>query len=406
MSKAKLLLCHNYYQEAGGESIVFDNELQGLEARGHAVVTYTRDNAEIQEMGALAKASLVSSAYFSPRTRRELTRLVERERPDAAVIQNVFPLISPSAYTTLHRLGVPVIQAVYNYRLVCPAGQLYSRGEICERGVGGNYLHCVAPRCYRDSAALSAWDASILGLHRALASFVDCIDVFMVPDEFLGRKLVQGGIPAGKVRRNVNPLFVHRYRPAADHDGSVLFVGRLVPQKGVRTLLRALRLLRSPGRLRIVGQGEMETEVRSALAAPELAGRVELLGPQWGGALDDLMAKAAAVVIPSEWYDNLPHVLCQAGALGKPVIASRIDGIAEHVQEAVNGFLFPLRDAEAFAGLIERVLALPPADYAALSRRCRAHAEQTFDFDVHYRTLSGILEGLGGRAARRVGEIH
>jgi len=64
MSKAKLLLCHNYYQEAGGESIVFDNELQGLAARGHAVVTYTRDNSEIEEMGALAKASLV------PRTSR------------------------------------------------------------------------------------------------------------------------------------------------------------------------------------------------------------------------------------------------------------------------------------------------------------------------------------------------
>jgi glycosyltransferase involved in cell wall biosynthesis len=394
MPKAKLLLCHNYYQEAGGESIVFDNERQGLEARGHRVVTYTRDNAEIEDMGALAKASLVSSAYFSPRTRRELTLLVEREHPDAAVVQNVFPLISPSAYTTLHRLRVPVIQAVYNYRLVCPAGQLYSRGEICERCVGGNYLHCVARRCYRDSAALSAWYASILGLHRALASFVDGIDVFMVPDEFLGRKLVQGGIPAGKVRRNVNPLFVHRYRAAPDHDGSVLFVGRLVPQKGVRTLLRAMRLLRSPGRLRIVGQGEMEAEVRSALAAPELAGRVELLGPQWGGALEALMAKAAAVVVPSEWYDNLPQVLCQAGALGKPVLASRIDGVAEHVQEAVNGFLFPVRDAEALCGLIERVLALPPADYAALSRRCRAHAEKTFDFDVHYRTLSGILEGL------------
>jgi glycosyltransferase involved in cell wall biosynthesis len=397
MSKAKLLLCHNYYQEAGGESIVFDNERRGLEARGHAVVTYTRDNSEIAEMGALAKASLLPSAYFSSRTRREITRLVERERPDAAVVQNVFPLISPSAYTTLHGLGVPVIQAVYNYRLVCPAGQLYSRGEICERCVGGNYLHCVARRCYRDSAALSAWYASILGLHRALDSFVECIDVFMVPDEFLGRKLVQGGIPAEKVRRNVNPLFVRHHRPAPDHNGSVLFVGRLVPQKGVRTLLRAMRLRRPPGRLLLVGQGEMEAEVRSALAAPELAGRVELLGARWGEDLEGLMAKAAAVVIPSEWYDNLPHVLCQAGALGKPVIASRIDGIAEHVQEGTNGFLFPVRDAEALAELIERVLALAPADYAALSRRCRAHAEEAFDFDVHYRTLVGILYGLAGR---------
>jgi glycosyltransferase involved in cell wall biosynthesis len=396
MSKAKLLLCHNYYQEAGGESVVFDNERRGLEERGHAVVTYTRDNAEITSLGPLGKAALVPAAYYSSRTRRELTRLVERERPAAAIVQNVFPLISPSAYTTLHGLGVPVVQAVYNYRLICPAGQLYSRGEICERCVGGNYLHCVARRCYRDSAAQSAWYASILGLHRALSSFAQCIDVFMVPDEFLGRKLVEGGIPAGKIRRNVNPLFVRQHRPAADHDGSVLFAGRLVPQKGVRTLLQAMALVRGPGRLRIVGQGEMEAEVRAALARPELAGRVDLAGPRWGEEMEGLMAKAAAVVVPSEWYDNLPQVVGQAGALGKPVLATRIDGLAEAVVDGTSGFLFPFRDATALAGLIDRVLALAPADYAALSRSSRAHAERTFDFDVHYRVLGGILEGLGG----------
>jgi glycosyltransferase involved in cell wall biosynthesis len=398
MPKARLLLCHNYYQEAGGESIVFETERQGLEERGHAVVTYTRDNAEIAQMGALATVSVLTSAYFSPRTRRDLTRLVEKARPDAAIVQNVFPLISPSAYTTLHALGVPVIQAVYNYRFVCPAGQLYSRGEICERCVGGNYLHCVVRRCYRDSAALSAWYASILGLHRALASFVECIDVFMVPDDFLGRKLVEGGIPAGKIRRNVNPLFVRRHTPTPAHDGSVLFVGRLVPQKGVRTLLRAMSFVRSPARLRIVGQGEMETEVRSAIATPEVAGRAELLGPRWGEELEGLMAKAAVVVVPSEWYDNLPQVLCQAGALGKPVIATRIDGIAEHVREGTSGFLFPIRDAPALAGLIDRVLSLSESDYAALSRSCRSHAEQTFDFDVHYRALDDIVEQLVHRS--------
>jgi glycosyltransferase involved in cell wall biosynthesis len=404
MSKSKLLLCHNYYQQAGGESVVFDTERRGLEAQGHPVITYTRDNSEIEEMNGLEKAALVASGYFSLRTRRDLAGLVARERPAAAIVQNVFPLISPSAYTTLHALGVPVIQAVYNYRLVCPAGELYSRGEICERCVGGNYLHCVARRCYRDSAAQSAWYASILGLHRAAASFTRCIDVFMVPDEFLGAKLVAGGVPAGKIRRNVNPMFLPPAPPAPHHDGWLLFVGRFVPQKGVRTLLRAMALMRGPGRLRLVGQGELEPEVRAAVTSPPLAGRVELIGPRWGEELDELMSGAAAVVVPSEWYDNLPHVVCQAGALGKPVVASRIDGIPEHVREDVSGFLFPPGDAEALARSMERVLALSPADYAALSRRCRAHAEQAFDFDVHYRTLRGILDGLGGpRAGQEVG---
>jgi glycosyltransferase involved in cell wall biosynthesis len=225
----------------------------------------------------------------------------------------------------------------------------------------------------------------------------------MVPDEFLGAKLVAGGVPAGKIRRNVNPMFLPPAPPAPHHDGWLLFVGRFVPQKGVRTLLRAMALMRGPGRLRLVGQGELEPEVRSAVTSPPLAGRVELVGPRWGAELDELMAGAAAVVVPSEWYDNLPHVVCQAAALGKPVVASRIDGIPEHVREDVSGFLFPPGDAEALARSMERVLALSPADYAALSGRCRAHAEQAFDFDVHYRTLRGILDRLGGpRAGQEV----
>jgi glycosyltransferase involved in cell wall biosynthesis len=403
MAKAKLLLCHNYYRHAGGESVVFDTERRGLEDRGHPVVVYTRDSAEIDGLGAAGKASLLPSAYFSLRTRRELTALVRRERPDAALVQNVFPLISPSAYTTLHALGVPVIQAVYNYRFVCPAGELYSRGEICERCVGGNYLHCVSRRCYRDSAAASAWYATILGLHRALDSFTRCIDVFMVPDDFMGRKLAQGGIPAAKIERNVNPIFVGRPRPAAGHDSSVVFVGRLVPQKGVRTLLRAMALARKPARLKLVGHGELEAEARSAAAAPELAGRVDVLGARWGDELEETIARSAAVVIPSEWYDNLPQVLCQANALGKPVIASDIDGIPEYVREGDSGFLFPPGDAAALAGLIDRVVSLPAGDYEALSRRCRSHAEEAFDFDVHYRTLGAIVERLVRRSAPAAG---
>ena len=123
----------------------------------------------------------------------------------------MFPVLSPSVYTTLRALGVPIVQATYNYRLVCPAGELYSHGEICERCLHGNYVHCVLRRCYRDSAVLSAWYASITGWHRLVGTFAGAVDVFQVPDQFMADKLAEGGLPPGKMVKNVNPFFVREY---------------------------------------------------------------------------------------------------------------------------------------------------------------------------------------------------
>jgi glycosyltransferase involved in cell wall biosynthesis len=390
----RVLLCHNYYLHDGGESSVFEAQAAGLEARGHPVSLYTRRNAELDSLRGLARAAVVPAGFSSPRTRREVRALVARERPDVAIVQNVFPLISPSLYPTLRGLGVPVIQAVYNYRFVCPAGELYSHGAICERCLGGNHIHCVVRRCYRDSAALSAWYAGILGLHRMLGSFRRCIDCFMVPDEFLGRKLVEGGIPASLIRKNVSPFFAGETGPEAPHQGYALFVGRLVRQKGILTLLRAIPRLESGAGLRIVGHGELEGEIRRTIRDQGLDDRVVLVGPRWGRELDELISGAAAVVIPSEWYDNLPLVLCQANARGRPVIASRIDGIPEYVRDGVNGFLFSPGDPRELARLIDHVVGLGPADHRRLARTSRRRAVEEFDFEAHYRTLLGVMQRL------------
>src|SRR5262245_4717206 len=139
--KAKVLVCHNHYAHQGGESLVFDNLVRGLREHGHAIVPYVRDNGSIREVSLAEKTQLVLTAHHSRRTQTELTARVAAETPDVAVVQNVFPLMSPSTYTTLHALGVPIVQATYNYRFVCPAGELYSRGEICERCISGSYVN-------------------------------------------------------------------------------------------------------------------------------------------------------------------------------------------------------------------------------------------------------------------------
>ena len=393
MTHAKVLLCHNHYAQQGGEGAVFENLERGLRERGHPVVTYVRQSVEIQSMSVGSKAKLLASALHSDRTRQELTRLVASERPDVAVVQNVFPLLSPAVYTTLRRLGVPIIQAIYNYRLVSPAGELYSRGQICERSLQGNYAHCVFRRCYRNSAGLSAWYASILGWHRWRGTFAETIDVFQVPDDFMAGKLTEGGLPPSKMAKNVNPFFVRDYQATTSHEGYIAYVGRLVRHKGIMTLVEAAR---TSARIKLVvaGSGELDAELREWARSEKLGDRIEFRGPLWGADLERLMSGACAIAVPSEWYDNLPLILCQANALGKPVLASRINGIPEYVQPDINGFLFTPGNSAELAGLAESVLSLNQSDYAALATRARRFAEERLDFEQYYRVFATLVDRL------------
>jgi glycosyltransferase involved in cell wall biosynthesis len=395
VGKAKVLLCHDYYHEAGGESQVFESLAKGLKANGHSITTYSRRNADIGRASALGKCTLPFSAFWSPKTWIDVSRLVRDTKPDVAIVQNVLPLMSPSVLTTLDRLGVPVIHAVYNYRLICPSAHLYTNGEICERCINGNYLHCVARKCFRDSRVLSGWYASILWLHRKLGTYSRCVHVHIVPDQFLRQKLASGGIDERRLLVNVNPFSIDGYQPAMTHDGYVLFVGRLNRQKGIMTLLSAMSSgVKSDVKLIVVGQGELESEVVSTIKCGGLADKVTFLGPLWGEEVRKLMMRAAAVVVPSEWYDNLPLILCQANAMGKPVIASRIDGIPEYVENGKNGFLFEPGNTQQLAAAIDLIGRMTDSQYSELSTRARRVAEDVFDFGAHYAVLSGILDTL------------
>ena len=120
----KLLLCHNYYQQRGGEDESFEAEARVLEENGHEVVRYTVHNDAIRDMGRLAVAG---KTLWNRTTYRELRSLIRRERPDVMHCTNTFPLISPSAYRAARVEGVPVVQSLRNYRLLCPGPRRGSR---------------------------------------------------------------------------------------------------------------------------------------------------------------------------------------------------------------------------------------------------------------------------------------
>jgi len=388
----RILLIHNYYQIPGGENAVFQNLCRLLQRVGQEVEIYSRNNLEVLDFNIKNKVLMGLGALFSLRTWREVRNLVQRKRPRVAIVQNVFPLISPSVYYALKSEGIPIIQAVYNYRFVCPDAHLFTQGQICERCIGGNYWHAVVRKCYKQSRIMSGWYAAILQVHHLVGTFSHKIDIFMVPDNFMATRLILGGISAKKIRKNVNPFFVEDYQPSYEQGRFILYIGRLVKQKGIFTLVEAMARVSLPNPpLYIVGDGEERKELELMVTRLGLQNRIKILGAKWGSEVQKLIRESMFIVIPSEWYDNLPLVLCQAYAMAKPVIASSINGIPEYVENEVDGLLFQPGNAQELAKCIERLIS-DSSLLAKMSVNARRKAEEMFDFQAYWNKLRAIVQ--------------
>src|SRR5271166_5446581 len=134
----RILSVHNQFRQYAGSDIVASADEKML-AQYADVTSYNRNSNEISSAGGLQKALLALDTVYSRRTEREITEVVERFRPDIAYVHNVFPLISPSLYHVLHRLRVPSVHMIHDFRLWCPNSRFYVNNQPCHRCQQGNY---------------------------------------------------------------------------------------------------------------------------------------------------------------------------------------------------------------------------------------------------------------------------
>lgn len=386
-----ILVAHNFYQQAGGEDVVFAAETALLRARGHAVVEYVEDNREVHGANQLTTGL---RATWSRTSKARMGEVIAEHRPDIVHFHNTFPLISPSAYYAARAAGVPVVQTLHNYRLLCPDALFYRDGHVCEECLGRPVpWPGVAHSCYRGSRAATAAVAAMLTVHRLARTWARQVDAYVVLTEFARRKLIEGGLPAGKLM--VKPHFVDPDPGPGTHDGSfALFVGRLSAEKGVRTLLGAWELLAGRVPLRVVGDGPLGGEV--ADAARRLPD-VEWLGARPGAEVADLMGRAALLVVPSECYETFGRVVIEAYARGTPVVVSDLGAVPELVEPGRTGLLAapgdPARLAETVSSAWDR-----PEDLAAMGRAAREAYDARYTAERNYARL---LEIYAAARARR-----
>jgi len=205
------------------------------------------------------------------------------------------------------------------------------------------------------------------------------------PSSFMRDLVVSWGVPPEGVDVLPNPA--PRAADAAAFDAGrqpvLAFAGRLTAQKDLGTALAALREL--PGvRLLIAGDGPERGRI-----AAEAGEGVELLGPLPRAQVLGLLRAADAAVLTSAW-ENFPHGVVEALAVGTPVIATRTGGVAEVVRDGENGLLVDPGDAPAFAAAVRRFL--DDGDLRARLRAAAAPSVAAYDRDAVYERLESILE--------------
>ncbi len=382
-----ILFVHNHYQQSGGEDAGVSQERDLLAARGHSIVEYTRHSDEIVLNGLGSRIRLGATALWSKRTYLELRSLLAKERPDVAHIHNTVPFISPSAYYACAEARIPVVQTLHNYRLLCPAGNLLRQGHVCEECMEHTLLRSVWHRCYKDSVSASSTIALMIASQRALGTWKNKVDCYIARTEFARTKFIEGGLPAEKIV--VKPCFVHPDPGLRTGSGeTALFVGRLSPEKGLRTLISAWEYLGGRLPLRIAGDGPLRAELEAEIERRRVVG-VQMLGRLCGPDTLAEMKRARFVVFPSEWYEGLPLTIAEAFACGVPVIASRIGSMIELVEDGRTGLHFTPGDARDLAAKVEWAWAHPGAT-EEMGLNARAEYEAKYTAEQNYAMMTKI----------------
>ena len=377
-----ILVVHNRYAYAGGEDEACATEVGLLRRHGHHVVVYTQDNRLI---GRTNRLSTGIRAVWSREDHAAVRQLISTNKIELMSVHNFFPLVSPSIYYAARAEGVPVVQTLHNYRLLCPAATFLRDGKICEDCLGKAVpWRGLVHKCYRKSLLQTGAAVGMITAHKVLGTWRRMVDYYIALTPFMRDKFVAGGFPRERIV--VKPNSVEDTGVGSGQEDHFLFVGRLSEEKGATVLLRAWKTAKTSRKLKIIGTGPDEMNLRAMAAG---LANVEFLGQVSSERVRAEMGGAAALVFPSIWYEGLSRVVTEAFSKGIPIIASDVGPLSTIVKDGQNGVLFKVGDS---ADLATKLAEFPAAgeSLAGLRMAAREEYERCYSDEVVYRELLGI----------------
>jgi glycosyltransferase involved in cell wall biosynthesis len=319
---------------------------------------------------------------------RGMAEVVRRFRPDVVHLHNIYHQLSPSILRPVARAGIPIVMTVHDYKLVCPTYRLLSHGSLCDACVGGRVWEATRRRCQGGSLTSSALLSLESGLHRALRAYGP-VQRFIAPSRFLADQLRRGGVYPDRVRQLNNPIDTASVAVRAGAGDGFVSIGRLAPEKGVDTAIRAVGLVEG-ATLTVAGDGPERLALED-LAARVAPGRVTFTGQLDAPAVAALNRSARAAVAVARWHENMPLSALETMGAAVPLVVSGLGGLPELVTDGENGLVVPHDDPRALAAALQ-VLLDDPARAVSLGEAARRTMVRDFDLAGHLVRLFGLYD--------------
>ena len=414
-----ILQINNHFYKKGGADTVFLNTVALLEAHGHAVCTLSRktdkdqthtgqdffiQTPELRFATFYNKIKYFRSFFYNKESVRVLQRIIAECKPDVAHIHLLYNGISPSVLPVLKENKIPVVMSVHDYRLICPNyWMLDKNGNICEKCIDKQYFHC-ALKCCSDTF-LNSLMLSLEAYYREEINPLDYVNRFIFPSRFALGKFAQFN-PVFAEKAEILGNFSNHISDNISEKGKYfLYAGRLSREKGLPTLLDAVKDLPEI-KLKVAGAASSDSQGEEPLAqyfhrkscastsslSGGLGGAIDFTGFKTGKDFDDLIKNATFVIVPSECYENNPMIAIEAMSAGKPVIGSRIGGIAELIEDGKTGFLFEPKNKNDLRKTLKKAHYLSDNEYNTLSENALNFAKMNFQKEDYYQKLMGIYE--------------
>lgn len=398
--RRRILHVFNRYRYFGGEELVVAKIHRALECH-HDVHWLTFDSKDWVGPNAPGILGQVTRTWYNRESREAFLSAVREHQPDAALFHNIYPIGSPSLYHAAWELGLPVLQMMHNYRPFSVGGTLTAGDRPTPESLRGSYSREVWAGVVQGSRIKSAVYALLFSwLHRC--GWLSCVRRWLCISDYVKSQLATAGQPATSLVTLRHFWDLSGAPPQPEDAGHYLFLGRLVPSKGITTLLETWKFLeRQMGAatptLKIGGEGPEESAVRHAT---QHSSKIEFLGFLQGEAKTQAIHQARALVVPSTWPEPLGLVTYEAYEKGKPVLAARAGGLAELVFPGQTGFLHEPGNVTELAQHVLELEGMTAVQRRAMGRHgydwLRAHASLA----GWQRQFSATLESMLGAGSR------
>lgn len=401
----KVLNVNKFYYIKGGSETYFFALSDLLEKHGHKVIPFSMqddkninskyskyfiENIDYETKSFVKKIKYALKVIYSREAKRKIAIILKNEKPDLVHLHNFQHQFSPSILPEIKKRNIPIVHTAHDYKVLCPVYTMFNNGKNCDKCKGGKYLNCFINKCSKNSRSASFINTVEMYFHR-FRKYYDLIDIFITPSEFQKNKMIEHGFSHKRIKTVPSFINENLNSRSVKYSKYFLFFGRLSHEKGLDVLIEAMKGVSSI-KLFIVGNGPLRTRLEKK-ANKINKNNIKFLNHLENNKLKNLIAEARFTVCPSEWNEVFGLSAIEALTFCKPVIASRVGGLTELIEDGKNGFLVEpgnVNDLNSKINLLSHDLNL----VKKMGQYAKDSLSEKYIPEYHYKKIFSIYENL------------